>query len=178
HGDGFDLNGSRAGTIESTFAPTCFDPCRAGDTVDFSFMTLPAQFLGSGSATFGGSSYTEVFYRGELSFEGDAVRFPSTNDEISVQVSQRFVFTGFLQAFLNPEFTELAFATNLEGRGNASTRYFQVARGAFIPEEGQIVYDFVQPVPEPSTLLLIGSGVAYLGLKRRVRARSHRRSRQ
>ena len=172
-GSGFDLNGSRLGTIESTFASTCFDPCRAGDAVDLGFKTHPTQFLGSGPATFAGKSYTEVFYRGDLSFEGPTVRFPNTNDEITLQVSQPFVFTGFLEAFLNAEFTELAFVTNLQGQGNASTRYFQIARGAYIPEEGQIVYDFAQPVPEPSTLLLIGSGVAYLGLKRKS-AKRHR----
>ena len=175
HGKGFDLNGRRSGTIESTFAPTCFDPCRAGAVVDFSFTTHPDQFLGSGPATFGGNSYTEVFYRGALSFEGPSVRFPNTVEEISVLVSQPFAFNGFVQAFLDPEFTRLAFATNLEGRGNASTRYFQIARGEYAPEEGQIIYEFAQPVPEPGTLLLLGSGLAYLGLRRKSAQRQRAR---
>ena len=92
HGRGSDLNGSRSGTIESTFAPTCFDPCRAGAIVDFGFTTHPDQFLGSGPATFGGTSYAEVFYRGDLSFEGPSVRFPNTLDEISVLVLFRSRF--------------------------------------------------------------------------------------
>jgi hypothetical protein len=168
-----------SGFIPATFDGFCF-PCRIGvDIVDLGFTTPGEVFVGTGPATVSGQTYSELFYRAQWSVDAVGELFPAPNPGPAVQVSQPFTLTGHLGAFLDPDFTTLAFAATLRGQGRARALYhYDADSDAYVIEEGNFGYHFEEaaPVPEPTTLLLFGTGAAALAWRRR-RSRSKRENR-
>ena len=180
-GDWFDLRGANfvisavPGTgfhIPLSFDGLCF-PCRAGDNLDLGFQTDGGQQpVGFGPATFGGVTYPELFYTAELNVMAEAQAFPVSTD--TLRITQPFVFTGSIHAFTDPVYSILAFSTDLRGRGSADTLFlYAPTLNAHFPEEGRIAYDFAaaQPVPEPATLMMFGSGLCGIAVRRWQRRR-------
>jgi hypothetical protein len=67
----------------------------------------------------------------------------------------------------------MAFSTTLVGQGTTGQFFFRVNRGEYIPDDERIAnyrFDVARPVPEPATVLLVGSCVAALAAKRAVAA--------
>jgi PEP-CTERM motif len=168
-GSSFDIRETELMFILGQLGPTCFN-CRTGDIVDLSFRTGADVSLGAGEGVINGVAFPELTFRGSLDFQAPAVSFPNVDvTEDFIRITPPFVFGGFFRALAGG--TEV-FANELRGVGTASVLYERLDAETFIPDEGAIVYSFRQatepaPVPEPSTMLLVGLGA--VGIRRFIR---------
>ena len=168
--------------------------CAPGDVVNLSFATTGETSLGSARATVGGVEYGTVDLRGTLQFDVTPVPFSGlpvdsvriitgyAGEPIPVSVGppnflveSPFLFTGHIRGLLAGA---EVFSLTLYGSGTASMP-FEAGSTTGLSNSGDYdsleSYQFsVDPVPEPTTLLLVGSGIA-VGLTRRRSRRIERR---
>ena len=148
-------------------------PCLAGVPVD-----LSSRFVGFsslGPAVFEGTSYPQVRWDGQLFFDAPTVPMPPTAGVFSL--TERFTFHGELIAYSSLFEDIIAFQTPLTGQGTLVARFQSLQQPAGPPliDFQEIRYDFVEPVPEPGTLLLVATGLG-AALRARSRARCHNRA--
>jgi len=165
-GDEFALNS----LFLSLATIPCFSGCRAGTSVSLSTLFEP---LGEGGAIVGGTSYGrdnlgpgpgDVAFQGRLLFDA-ATLIPDTDDPF-VQLTSRFRLTGHIAAFPNLTATVPLFEVDVTGSGLA-TVFLDRFGDSGLYYFSSADYTIQDPVPEPTTLLLFGSGVTALVIRRR-----------
>jgi hypothetical protein len=176
-GNSFDLSGRvESGVpIPRVHASSC-ESCFPGDVVNLSFHTAGDVDLGNGQGTINGVLFPSLTFRGSLQFDVTPVAFPDVPaDHIgSVSIDAPFRFSGLLHAF---DGGDEVFARALRGIGVADTTFVPVSEEGgpfqFAEDQWRFRFDEPAPVPEPSTMVLVGLGSLLLSRLRRQGGSGH-----
>jgi PEP-CTERM motif len=175
-GAGFAASGGAPDSLRQGINSPCalFELCTAGQTI---FPNSTAFLDGPGQATFNGTTVGAWWFArsSTLSFSGPGVVIPDST-EPALFLTTPFVMTGsvFVSTLDNPG--PVVFSTTISGSGIATLEL------RFFPQLGSrpagyafsnVRYDF-EPVPEPVTLIMLGTGLAGLaaGFRRRRRGQN------
>ena len=153
------LHRGTGGDFGNVRAESCF-PCTAGSSINLSSL-----FTGSslaGDTTLNGVSYSVPANErgGFLDFDAPSIQVPPSDLSLLL-LTDLFSFTGALSlpGGVNVDMTGQGIAnlelSSVEQDGFGRLFYFKSIR-----------YDFLEPVPEPGTLLMLGPALLGLGLLR------------
>ena len=148
-------------TVIGTF---WFDVCRtstcgSGSLVDFGTTTYGMSVTDSQvlRGTIGGTSYDELFVDAQFTFDGPRVTAPA--DEFG-RASGPFAMEGRLMAYLDVSRTQPLLAADVYGSGTARVSFVpNESTGGVAPVDLEYRFASTQPVPEPSTMLLVAAGL-------------------
>jgi hypothetical protein len=167
-------NFAAAGGQEPGFAaPSLCSPCVAGDLVNLDGNFVGESTLGSGPAIVNGLAYSKVFYAGQLEFDAETVQFPAGSS--TVKLMSPFVLStdSLLEGFLTTDFRDPpVFRVALAGLGVTTATYNEGPDGLF--NFSHVTYAFqspTAPVPEPTSFLLLATGLVGTGIWRHVKRR-------
>jgi hypothetical protein len=172
--DGFgDVTGGRWDLGE--FCRGTPDTCGPGATA--SLLARWADHDFQGTTTLRGRSFplgmqTSTHGSALVEFSGSA-RLPVFTGTERITVTAPFAFNGSVLTPID-EATGTYATVFLTGRGTATINmiWSTTAGGAWQFENALYQFSAADPVPEPSTVLLVGSGIAALARRRRHRARA------
>jgi len=168
-GDDFLFNGSvRAGISPISVCR----PCRPGDLI-----SLDAFWVGSdvrGRAVLDGNTYSDVggliaLESLSVRFDGSSVTAPLMTDAMTATLVGSFVFDGLFRFSLGDFSRESA---SLFGGGTATLflnrQVGSDGRNLWIATRATYQFEEADPIPEPATLLLVGTGLFAAYRSRRV----------
>lgn len=161
----------------------CFSGCLAGTSVDMSavFGSAVTGSLGYTNTAFvGGVVYGDptnlmpvLDLFGTLEFDAPSVVLPPISglEPGAVHLTAPFMFRGHVTGFAAGNHDVPLFEVDLDGSGTARLG-LSVLPGddRYRFPEATYAFDAADPIPEPTTLVLFGSGVAGLFMRRRARA--------
>jgi hypothetical protein len=141
----------------------CFNEggCGNQEVASFTTSTFDSAPLGRGSASVNGTSYSDVDFRGSWSLTSPGAPLPDSPGSFAL-LTAPFSFQGTLIG--SHEGLDL-FEASLAGSGQVRVSIARTGPGGWqIDDAAAIQYLFsgAEPVPEPGTLVLIGSGLAGL----------------
>ena len=170
---GDDVNLSGHSQLGVAGPATCF-PCEPGSAIDLGTQYL-ADF-GRAAGTVDGTAYSDVLLVGPVIFSAPSIIAPSTPGPFTVV--QPFTFDAALRgiADLNLPTERTVFEALLFGHGTVTASFSATPVSSEQPVLfffDSIRYDFsaADPVPEPATLVLLGSGLAALAARHNRRGR-------
>lgn len=178
-GPGFDLRGSWFPvTVTGTFWYDRCQSCAPGTPVDFGsttyrFSTDPSAIAGG---SVGGVAYDQLFYDSQVTFTGPFVFAPlRLTENGATRQSAAFDFVGRMAVFADESLSGSAlFSADLRGSGTAHV-FFGPATdnpdGPFVLHELVYTFEDQAAIPEPSTLVLMGTCLAAAAARRRAQRR-------
>jgi hypothetical protein len=158
----------KIGDPNSCLQPGADEVCNVGETIIASFRTPGEEYLGVGRAEIGGTTYTDVTFRGTLNFVAEPVPLSAPEGEEFV-LHAPFGFTGAIRGLRDG--SEL-FHVSLTGNGHVVGSLFRagLTGDRFLLEETGATFVFeptAAATPEPASLLLLLSGMAGVWARRR-----------